>query len=35
MARERNDLILADVIATKADQYPDLDIVTFEGGGVR
>jgi crotonobetaine/carnitine-CoA ligase len=35
MARERNNLILADVIATKADEHPDLNIVTFEGGGVR
>ena len=35
MNRDRNPLLLADVIAAKAELYPDLDIVTFEGGGVR
>jgi crotonobetaine/carnitine-CoA ligase len=31
--RERNELILADLIAIRVEQKPDLDIVTFEGGG--
>ena len=33
--RERNDLILADLIASRAQQTPDFDVVTFDGGGVR
>ncbi len=33
--RERNNLILADYIATKAEEKPDHLVVTFEGGGVR
>lgn len=33
--RERNNLILADYIAHKAEQKPDHLVVTFEGGGVR
>jgi hypothetical protein len=33
--RERNDLILADLIASRAEQAPDFDVVTFDGGGVR
>ncbi len=33
--RERNELILADLIAARADQAPDLDVVTFDGDGVR
>ncbi len=32
---ERNEFILADLIALRAEQKPDLDVVTFEGGGVR
>ncbi|MDH5737880.1 MAG: AMP-binding protein, partial [Gammaproteobacteria bacterium] len=28
-------LILAELIAARADRYPDMDIVTFEGGGIR
>lgn len=32
---ERNNLLLADVIAEKAEQFPELDIVTFEGADVR
>jgi crotonobetaine/carnitine-CoA ligase len=31
----RNELILADLIAVRAEARPDLDVVTFEGGGVR
>jgi crotonobetaine/carnitine-CoA ligase len=30
--RERNELILADLIAARAEKRPDLDVVTFEGG---
>jgi crotonobetaine/carnitine-CoA ligase len=33
--RERNNLILADLIAAHAESKPDLDVLTFEGGGVR
>jgi crotonobetaine/carnitine-CoA ligase len=33
--RERSNLILADLIAAHAEARPDLDVVTFEGGGVR
>jgi len=33
--REPNLLILADLIASHAASEPDLDVVTFEGGGVR
>jgi carnitine-CoA ligase len=33
--RERNELILADLVAARAEQAPDLDVVTFDGGGVR
>ena len=33
--RKRNELILADLIAKRAEQKPDLDILTFEGAGVR
>lgn len=32
---ERNEFILADLIANRVDLKPDLDVVTFEGGGVR
>lgn len=30
----RNELLLADLIAARAETRPDLDVVTFEGGGV-
>lgn len=30
MARETNELILADLIANRAEQKPDLDVLTFE-----
>ncbi len=30
--RERNELLLADLIAARAETRPDLDVVTFEGG---
>jgi crotonobetaine/carnitine-CoA ligase len=33
--RERNELILADMIANRAEEVPDFDVVTFDGGGVR
>jgi crotonobetaine/carnitine-CoA ligase len=33
--REPNMMILADLIAAHAKTDPDLDVVTFEGGGVR
>ncbi len=33
--RERNELILADLIANRAEAQPDLDVATFEGAGVR
>lgn len=33
--RESSPFILADIIATKAESKPDLDILTFEGGDVR
>ncbi len=32
---ESNQLILANLIAARAEQKPDLDILTFEGAGVR
>ena len=28
--RDRNELILADLIASRAEQKPDLDVLTFE-----
>ena len=28
-------MILADLIAARAEQKPDLDVLTFEGGGER
>lgn len=31
----RNELILADMIAVRAESAPDFDVVTFDGGGVR
>lgn len=33
--REANELILADLIAARAEEKPDLDVLTFEGGGER
>jgi crotonobetaine/carnitine-CoA ligase len=33
--RERNELILADLIANRADEAPGFDVVTFDGEGVR
>lgn len=33
--RTLNELILADLIAARAQTKPDLDVVTFEGGGER
>src|ERR1019366_9908114 len=33
--RERNELILADLVAVRAQQMPDFDVVTFDGGGIR
>jgi len=33
--RRRNDLILADLVATRADEVPDFDVVSFDGDGVR
>jgi len=33
--RERNELILADLVAARAEQVPDFDVVTFDGGGER
>jgi crotonobetaine/carnitine-CoA ligase len=33
--RERNELILADLIEARAEEMPDFDVLTFEGGGVR
>ena len=33
--RQPNLLILADLIAAHAQAEPDLDVLTFEGGGVR
>ncbi len=32
--RERNELILADLIAVRAEAAPDFDVVTFDGGEV-
>ncbi len=33
--RERNEAILADLVAVRAEQAPDFDVVTFDGGGAR
>ena len=33
--RPRNDLILADLIASRAEEAPDFDVVTFDGDGLR
>ena len=33
--RPRNDLILADLIALRAGEAPDFDVVSFDGGGRR
>ncbi|MGC8534183.1 MAG: AMP-binding protein [Rhizomicrobium sp.] len=33
--RALNEMILADLIAARAETMPDLDVVTFEGGGER
>jgi crotonobetaine/carnitine-CoA ligase len=33
--RTLNEFVLADLIASRAESRPDLDVVTFEGGGVR
>ncbi len=33
--RELNELILADLIAARAQEMPDFDVVTFENGDVR
>ncbi len=33
MARERSELILADIIAARADRNPDLPVLTFECAG--
>jgi crotonobetaine/carnitine-CoA ligase len=33
--RERNEMILADLIASRAEQKPDLDVLTFERWSVR
>ena len=33
--RERNEAILADLVAARAEEVPDFDVVTFDGGGVR
>jgi crotonobetaine/carnitine-CoA ligase len=30
MSRERNEMVLADLIASRAEQRPDLDVLTFE-----
>lgn len=30
--RELNELVLADLIAARAEKFPDFDVVTFEGG---
>jgi crotonobetaine/carnitine-CoA ligase len=32
MARALNEMVLADLIAARAEKRPDLDVVTFEGG---
>ena len=32
MPRTLNEMVLADLIAARAEQRPDLDVVTFEGG---
>jgi len=32
--RERDNFILADLIAAHAEAKPDLGVVTFEGAGV-
>jgi crotonobetaine/carnitine-CoA ligase len=33
--RQRNESILADLIANRADEAPDFDVVTFDGGAER
>ena len=33
--RERDDFILADLIATRAETGPDFGVLTFEGADVR
>ena len=33
MARERSELILADIVATRADRKPDFPVLTFECAG--
>jgi crotonobetaine/carnitine-CoA ligase len=33
--RERNELVLADLIAARAEARPDFDVVTVDGDGVR
>ena len=33
--RERNELILADLVAARAEEAPDFDVVTFDGEGKR
>ena len=33
MARERSELILADIVAARADRNPDLPVLTFECAG--
>lgn len=35
MTRELNELILADLIAARAEEMPDFDVVTFESGDLR
>src|SRR5471032_3283551 len=32
MTRTLNEMVLADLIAARAESRPDLDVVTFEGG---
>jgi len=34
-ARAWNELVLAEMVAARAAEAPDLDVLTFEGGGVR
>ncbi len=33
MGRQRNEMILADLVAIRAEQRPDFDVLTFERGG--
>ena len=35
MARALNEMVLADLIAARAEKRPDLDVLTFEGGESR